>query len=714
MMWGEAVCCDPFSWMDAGLTTNRGVFLLGQPGTGKSAAGKRITRGCMAFGVTPLFLGDPKPDYTAIVRSAGGQVIRVGRGLDRFNPLDAGPLGTALARITGPVAEQLRLEVRGRRLNATLALCALVRTDAPMGNAEETVVGAVVDLLADRLPAGVDPTIPDVLAVVREAPDRLVSAAEVDSLEEYRTETRRLRQTLRMLCEGSLKGVFDGPTTTPIDLDAPAVSIDISAVAAVGDTLLSAAMLSTWSYGFAVIDAASALADAGLAPRRRYLAVLDELWRALRGTSGLVDRADALTRVYRGRDVAHMMMTHSLDDLNALPTEADRAKARGFVDRCAITILAGLPMRELDQISRIVPLSAAEKHLVASWSSPESWQSGARHPGRELIPSEPAYRIRCPRPHLVGADGCRLTKSLNGFRPRNRLQRPDALPSQAIKLIPIREPPDCILQCRDGPRISDLSEKVGDILIIQVFHTRGQYARQNRHVRLRRLAERCYYVVLELEPISITARLGQSEKDAILHVFDAVQEDLQRHSLLVGVYGNRQSLRESFALSIHLKPMILELNISATSDRRPKLMRLRMPASRSARIVPQRPQKLRLEFFDPEHSYVRKIFQRRHYRFKILGDIDENRILREVRLGKRPFLVLEVRLNNYLISGVSTSPQVATPAVSTLMFVKADAKQVAHDPTRRRQAIAGAKEPEPLHHGNTTLGPREIAALVEP
>jgi len=70
-------------------------------------------------------------------------------------------------------------------------------------------------------------------------------------------------------------------------------------------------------------------------PRR--LAVLTSAMRALRGAPGLVDHADALTRVYRGRNVAHMMMTHSLDDLNALPTEADRAKARGFIDRCAIT-----------------------------------------------------------------------------------------------------------------------------------------------------------------------------------------------------------------------------------------------------------------------------------------------------------------------------------------------------------------------------------------
>jgi hypothetical protein len=86
LLWGEVVCCDPFAWMDAGLTTNRGMFILGQPGTGKSAVGKRICRGLMAFGAVPLFLRDAKPDYTPIVQAAGGQVIRIGRGLDRINP----------------------------------------------------------------------------------------------------------------------------------------------------------------------------------------------------------------------------------------------------------------------------------------------------------------------------------------------------------------------------------------------------------------------------------------------------------------------------------------------------------------------------------------------------------------------------------------------------------------------------------------------------
>ena len=77
------------------------MFVLGQPGTGKSALVKRLVTGAVAFGTQVLILGDTKPDYTPLVRHLGGQVIRIGRGLDRINPLDAGPLGAALAAMTG-------------------------------------------------------------------------------------------------------------------------------------------------------------------------------------------------------------------------------------------------------------------------------------------------------------------------------------------------------------------------------------------------------------------------------------------------------------------------------------------------------------------------------------------------------------------------------------------------------------------------------------
>lgn len=368
-LFGEVVCLDPLAWLRAGLVTNPGVFVLGQPGTGKSTLVKRLIVGAIASGSTALILGDTKPDYTMLVEHVGGQVIRVGRGLDRINPLDAGPLGAAVRTQRGAEAERTRWELRGRRLSLLMALCTLIR-EAPVSNAEEVILGRPIDLLDERLTA---PTVPDVLAVLEEGPEALRSAARTDDPERYRERVSDLVFTLELLCTGSLAGVFDGPTTRPIDLTAPAVSVDISRVGAAGDKLLTAAMLCTWAYGFAMVDGTTG---------HSYMAVMDELWRALRGAPGLVEYADSLTRLNRAKGMASIMITHSLADLEALPTEEDRAKARGFIDRSAITVLAGLPPRELARVSEITRLTGPEQELVASWSAPDTWQPGARHPGR--------------------------------------------------------------------------------------------------------------------------------------------------------------------------------------------------------------------------------------------------------------------------------------------------------------------------------------------
>ena len=394
-LWGEVVCLDPLAWLRAGLVTNPGVFVLGQPGTGKSALVKRLVTGAVAFGTQVLILGDTKPDYTPLVRHLGGQVIRIGRGLDRINPLDAGPLGAALRQMTGPDARQLWWEVRSRRLALLMALATLIRGER-ITNAEEVVLGRAIDLLDERNHGQTEPTVADVLAVIEEGPDMLRSAARADTLHRYTDRVADLVFTMDLLCTGSLAGVFDGHTSQPIDLDAPAVSVDISAVRAAGDKLLTAAMLCTWSYGFGCVDAASALTGLGAGPKRSYLGVMDELWRALRGAPGLVEHADMLTRLNRTRGMAHIMITHSLSDLDALATEEDRAKARGFMDRSAITVLAGLPPRELARVNEITPLTGPEQALVASWSAPESYQPGARHPGRGKYLIKTGERLGIP------------------------------------------------------------------------------------------------------------------------------------------------------------------------------------------------------------------------------------------------------------------------------------------------------------------------------
>ena len=141
--------------------------------------------------------------------------------------------------------------------------------------------------------ASAQPAVTDVLAVIEQGPDTLRAAARTDTPAGFRDRVADLVFTLDLLCTGSLAGVFDGQTSRPIDLDAPAVSVDISRVGAAGDHLLTAAMLCTWAHGYAMVDAAAALAEQHLAPRRSYLAVMDELWRALRGAPGLVEYADS-------------------------------------------------------------------------------------------------------------------------------------------------------------------------------------------------------------------------------------------------------------------------------------------------------------------------------------------------------------------------------------------------------------------------------------
>ncbi len=313
------------------------------------------------------------------------------------------PLGAALRQMSGPDAQALRWEVRSRRLSLLMALCTLIR-GAPITNAEEVILGRAIDLLDDRLTSA-QPAVTDVLAVIEQGPDTLRAAARTDTPAGFRDRVADLIFTLDLLCTGSLAGVFDGPTTKPIDLDAPAVSVDISRVGAAGDHLLTAAMLSTWAHGYAMVDAAAALAEQHLAPRRSYLAVMDELWRALRGAPGLVEYADSLTRLNRAKGMGTIMITHSLADLDALSSEEDRAKARGFVERCAITVMGGLPPRELARVCEITPLTEPEQELVTSWSAPDSWQPGAKHPGRGKYLIKTGERLGIPvELSLVGAE----------------------------------------------------------------------------------------------------------------------------------------------------------------------------------------------------------------------------------------------------------------------------------------------------------------------
>ncbi|WP_260695940.1 ATP/GTP-binding protein [Streptomyces sp. IB201691-2A2] len=383
---GATVCGDPISWFArARYISNPSLFMLGMPGLGKSTLINRMLIGLAATGVVPLVLGDLKPDYADTVRALGGQVISIGRGVGGINVLDPGAMGAAAARIGGDAGRALDAEAQGRVLNMIAALITVVRS-RPMDDHEQSVLSAALQHLRERTPANRAPLLPDLLAVLQEGPNR-VRAVTLDRGDDsrYRDAVDPLHRSLLGILDGPLGSTFASATSTRIDPRAPAVCIDISRIGEADTQLTAAAMLAAWSDGLGSVAASHALADAGLAPRRWFFTVLDELWRPLRAASGIVDRIDALTRLNRSLGLGDAKITHTLKDAEALGSESDRAKARGFVERAGMVICAGLPRTEMEELGRVVGLSEREIELVSSWSSPPGWAVAGGHeepPGR--------------------------------------------------------------------------------------------------------------------------------------------------------------------------------------------------------------------------------------------------------------------------------------------------------------------------------------------
>ncbi|MEV8150516.1 ATP/GTP-binding protein [Arthrobacter sp. NPDC080073] len=396
---------DPISWFMHGMINNPSMFVLGLPHYGKSTLVRHIVLGLAGRGINPLILGDLKPDYVDLIQALGGQVISLGPGRGHLNVLDPGEATGAAVRLlasaeehrakanrTGTnqnvdqeaasqllatatkaekLAEQLMADSHNRRLNMITALITIVRNAKPSAH-EESLIDRALHILDERLDRV--PLIGDLIEVIKDAPDELRAIAlDRGDMSRYLDATDQLRQSLYSLDgSGRFSDMFSKPTDQPMDLTKPVV-FDLSGISDTQRDIQAASLLACWSTGFATVQVAHTLADAGLEPRRNYFVVMDELWRALRSGEGMVDRVDSLTRLNRTEGVGQAMITHTMSDLEALPTESERMKARGFVERSGMVVCGALPSGEMEKLNKAVTLSRAEQARLISWADPGSW-----------------------------------------------------------------------------------------------------------------------------------------------------------------------------------------------------------------------------------------------------------------------------------------------------------------------------------------------------
>ena len=376
------VCADPISWFQhAGLLTAPTGFVMAREGFGKSTLIRRMMTGCAYFGAIPLVLGDLKPDYPDLIRALGGEVIQLGRGRGHINPLDTSLTREAVelldhADIDDHVRDSLRSELlidaRGKRHAMVCSLATLQRR-RDLDDTEDTVLAVALDEL-DRRHKG-EPILRDLVAIIEAAPTPIREAAYDQGDDgRYRDLTAPLIRTLNgLLQDGRIGPMFAERTSRRMSLDRPAV-FDVSSIPEDQTELVAAALTACWGVGFAAVNTRMALGQAGVIPQRHYLVILDELWRVLQAPgSGMVDRVNSLTRLNRQVGVGLVMCTHTISDLYAVASEADRHKARGFVQRSGLLICGALPADEHDRLRQVRDFSDEELRLLTSWEDPPPW-----------------------------------------------------------------------------------------------------------------------------------------------------------------------------------------------------------------------------------------------------------------------------------------------------------------------------------------------------
>jgi len=386
LLSGATVCGDPISWFaHAGLLTAPTAMVLAREGFGKSSLVRRMATGAAYFGVTPLVLGDLKPDYPDLISALDGEVIPLGRGRGYINPLDLRLTHEAVALIDsgagdldgeerGKLRRELLSDARGKR-HAMVAALATIQRGHPLDDGEDTVLaGALAEL--DEHYHG-EPVLRDLVEVIQAAPDRLREAAyDQGSDERYQEITRPLVRTLRgLLQEGRVGEMFARRTTTRLDLERPAV-FDVSSIPEDQSELVAAALTACWGVGFAAVNTRVALGKAGILPMRHYLVILDELWRVLLAArSGMIDRVNSLTRLNRQVGAGLIMISHTIKDLLSLAEEHERMKALGLIERSGMLICGALPPEEHPRLRQVKDFSDAELRLLSSWQDPPPWGS---------------------------------------------------------------------------------------------------------------------------------------------------------------------------------------------------------------------------------------------------------------------------------------------------------------------------------------------------
>jgi type IV secretory pathway VirB4 component len=347
---GGAFCYDPWLLYGEGLLDDPNVIVLGKLGQGKSALVKTLLWRMLLFG-RRAFVLDVKREYGPLCEAVGVKPIslRPGGGV-RLNPLASRP-----------------------EEHAQLELLRAVTVTALGGPLTQLEAGALREALRTvRARHAGEPTLPEIAAVLFEPVAEMAQRLQC-SAERLATDARRAALALQDLCEGPLRGMFDGPTSPGLDLDAKLLVLDLHAVRDSPAVGILMACATAWISAL--------LARTAERPgRERLINVADESWKIVQHT-GLGEWFQSNFKLARQFGVMNLVVLHKLADLHAAGDAGSRAAriAEGLIADASTRVVYHQDESQVPLTRSLLGLSRSEGELISMLTAGQAlWRVGAR------------------------------------------------------------------------------------------------------------------------------------------------------------------------------------------------------------------------------------------------------------------------------------------------------------------------------------------------
>jgi len=346
---GGAFCFDPWVLYESGAIDDPNVIVIGKLGQGKSALVKTLLWRMLLFG-RHAFVLDVKREYGPLCACAGVRPISLSPGDGvRLNPLAAQPLA-----------------------HGQIELLRAITTTALGETLAQVEAAALREALRVVREHEREPTLPQITGVLF-APTAEMAARLNTTPQRLAADCRRAALALQDLCEGPLRGLFDGPTSPGIELDSRLLVLDLHAVRDSPAVGILMACASAWM-------SAQLARDAERAGRRRLINVADESWKIIQH-GGLGEWFQANFKLARQFGVMNLVVLHRLGDLQAAGDAGSRAAriAEGLIADASTRVIYHQDESQIALTRELLGLSQTEARLLTRLLPGQAlWRVGSR------------------------------------------------------------------------------------------------------------------------------------------------------------------------------------------------------------------------------------------------------------------------------------------------------------------------------------------------